>query len=104
MTPDEKSAHRSELLAAATALNLPINCRGLDEFPALDDGLLYAWSDTKQAVVCVSEDVNWGPELSSYVQPIDEYRAQPVLMIDVPNSLDGRIGELMDTLRAWFAD
>jgi hypothetical protein len=104
MVPNQRSALWRDLLSAATALGLPISCRSLEELDPEDDSLLYAWSDRKHAVVCVAEDVTWGPKFSSHVEPSGEYRTDPVLMIDVPNTLEGRVGEVMDALWTWFSD
>lgn len=103
MESEHKSALRSELLAAVNRLNLPIHCRGLEEFQLLDDSVLYASSDAKEAVVVVMEDVTWGPALDKYVELSDAYRARPCQVISVPKFLDGRTGQVIDALRGWFA-
>lgn len=102
MIPDERSNLRQRLYDQASDLGLQLQLRRLDEFWDLDDSLLVASSGTKDGIVLVCEDVTWGPEISTYIEPIDEFRERPVLFIHVPNSLEHRIGEVMELLRRWF--
>ncbi|GAA4031232.1 hypothetical protein GCM10022281_08460 [Sphingomonas rosea] len=103
MSPDDKQELRSELLSAVAKLSLPLRCRPLDAFHSLDDSLLFVESDLKAAVVTVAEDVDWGSELSSCVEPADDdSRPRPLLFIDVPNTLKARVPEILQALKAWF--
>lgn len=104
MSPEEKRACRVELLAAFGALKIPVDIRAPDAFQAHDDSVLYAESEIKEAMVCIAEKVSWGPELSTYVKPIDEPWTRPLLMIEVPNQLDGRVPEITECLRRWFVE
>jgi hypothetical protein len=103
MPPDTKILSRTQLFEAAQKLGLSAQLRKVGEFGSLDDSLLYAANETKDAMVILRENATWGPQLSSYVKPADEHWDRSLLTIEVPNTLEGRTAEIMDTLRQWFA-
>ena len=99
---DERVRNRTMLLAALDQVELPAQVRGLDQYDDFEDTILYASSPTRAVVVTVSEAVGW-THLDVFVEEANLHLDLPVLNISVPNSLLGRVDDVIRLVRDWFA-
>ena len=93
---------RIALTSAVENLDLKIDIRDPKDFQQLDCSAFYGRSATRELIVSICADVSWGTEIVSYLRDADEFFPLALLMIDVPNTLEGRIEEVCGAVRAWF--
>lgn len=79
-----------------------VTFRATADFHALDSSVLYASNGSREFVVSVAENVSWGPGLSFYVEKADEFRPVPIMMVDVPNALEGQHEAVHSFFVTWF--
>ena len=85
-------------------LGLPVSIRSLQDHSAYDDSCFYAENHERDFVVSLHEDVDWGPELATFIEPKDEWRAKDRLNVDVPNNLEPHLEAISVAFENWFRD
>jgi hypothetical protein len=101
---DRLMRDRTELKEAIEKLSLPISIREPGEYSKLDTSTFHAKSASRELTVSVIADVNWGSDICSYVEDVDEFHPLMHLQMHVPNTLRGRVDQIAQAVAAWFGE
>lgn len=85
---------REILFAKLGALDVPARIRPVHEFSEREDSCFHALSDEREFIVFLVDDVTWGPGLSHYINPKNEWRICDQMVVDAPNELVPYLDEI----------